>query len=87
MPDERTPSTVVRLTTIGAGLAAGWLVHKVVDALWERAAGHPTPAGDDEDRPLAEVALAAALTGALIALARLVTSRGTARAAARFLDH
>ena len=54
MPDERTPSTVVRLATVGAGLAAGWLVHKMVDAVWERAAGHPTPAADDEDRSLAE---------------------------------
>lgn len=85
MPGERTTSTILRLTTIGAGLAAGWLVHKLVDAVWERAVGHPTPAADDESTPLLEVAVATALTGTLVALARLLASRGTARAAARFL--
>ncbi len=81
MPDERTTSTAVRLAGVGAGLAAGWLVHKLIDAVWERTAGHPTPAADDQDRPLVEVAVATALTGALVALTRLLTTRGVADAA------
>lgn len=86
MPDERTNETLVRLARVGAGLAAGWLVHKIVDAVWRRATGHTTPAADDDELPLVEVAVATALTGALVALTRLLTARGTARAAARFLS-
>jgi hypothetical protein len=79
MPGERTTSTILRLSTLGAGLAAGWLVHKVLDSVWQRTAGHPSPSPDDRDQPLAEVVLATALTGALVALLRALAQRGTAR--------
>ncbi len=86
MPGDRTNETLLRLARVGAGLAAGWLVHRLVDSAWQHAMGHATPAADDEDLPLLEVAVATALTGALVALARLLTARGTAKAVTRFLD-
>ncbi|HEY0119667.1 MAG TPA: DUF4235 domain-containing protein [Cellulomonas sp.] len=79
---EQRNKTLVRLAGVGAGLAAAWLAHRVVDALWRRTMGHATPSADDEDAPLAELAVATALSGALVALTRLLATRGTARAAA-----
>jgi hypothetical protein len=83
MPDERTTATIQKVAAVGAGLVAGWLVHRLVDVAWRRAVGHPTPTADDEDTPFAELVLATAITGALVALIRLVTTRGTAVVAAR----
>jgi hypothetical protein len=76
-------STVLRVAGIGAGLAGAWLVHKVVDAVWRGTVGHPPPAADDEESSLAEVVLATALTGALVALVRLLAARGARRASGR----
>lgn len=86
MPDQRTTSTLQRLAGLAAGLAAGWLAQRLVDAVWRRAVGHPAPAADDDDRPLGELALAVTVSGALVALTRLLARRGTARAASRFLS-
>ncbi len=77
---EKSP-VVLRVAGIGAGLLGAWLVHKVLDAAWRSAVGHPAPGPDDEDSPLAEVVVATALTGALVALMRLLATRGTQRAA------
>lgn len=79
---EKSPA-VLRVAGIGAGLLGGWLVHKVVDAAWRSAVGHPAPGPDDEDSPLVEIIVATALTGALVALVRLLTTRGTQRAAGK----
>ena len=81
MPDK-SPA-VLRVAGIGAGLLGGWLVHKVVDAAWRSAVGHPAPGPDDEDSPLVEIIVATALTGALVALVRLLTTRGTQHAAGK----
>lgn len=72
--------TIVRLAGVGAGLAGAWLVRRILDAAWRRAVGHATPAADDEDRSLAEVAAATLLTSALVALVRLLATRGATRA-------
>lgn len=85
MPGDRTTEILVRLARVGAGLAAGWLVHKLIDAVWQRAVGHASPAADDDESPLLEVAVATGVTGALVALTRLLTARGTAKVATRFL--
>ncbi len=80
MPEKS--STVLRIAGVGAGLAGGWLVHKLVDAAWRGAVGHPAPGPDDEDASLTEIVVATALTGALVALVRLLAPRGTHRATA-----
>jgi hypothetical protein len=79
MSSPRTSSTLLRVAGIGAGLAAGWLVQHLVDAVWRRAVGHPAPTVDDDDTPFGELVLAVTVTGALAALVRLLTTRGTAR--------
>ncbi len=78
MADQRS-SPLVKIAGIGAGLAAAWLVQRLLDAAWKRTSGHATPGADDEDAPLAEVAVAVALTGALAAVGRLLATRGAAR--------
>ena len=82
MPEERTTTIIQRLAGVGAGVVGGWLVHRLVDVAWRRALGHPTPTVDDDECPLVEIVLAAAISGALVALIRLLTTRGTARVAA-----
>jgi len=84
MPEKS--STVLRIAGVGAGLAGGWLVHKLVDAVWRGAVGHPAPGPDDDESSLTEIVVATALTGALVALVRLLAQRGTQRAAAHRPD-
>jgi F0F1-type ATP synthase membrane subunit c/vacuolar-type H+-ATPase subunit K len=85
MSDQRN-SMLVRVAGIGAGLAAAWLVQKLLDAVWKRTSGHTTPGANDQDAPLAEVAVAVGLTAALAAVGRVLATRGTARAATRYLS-
>ncbi|HWS58424.1 MAG TPA: DUF4235 domain-containing protein [Actinotalea sp.] len=68
-----------RVVTAVVVLAAAWAAERVIRAAWTARFGHRPPSVDDTDSPLAEVAAAAALTGAVIALARLVAMRGTTR--------
>ena len=49
--------------------------------------GHKPPKADDQgDAGLAEVVVAAAITGALVAMARVLATRGTARFTAKVDD-
>jgi len=79
---EQRSTVLVRLVGVGAGLLAGWLAQRLLDSVWERASGHTPPTADDPEAPLVEVAAAVALTGALVAIARVVASRSTTRLAA-----
>jgi len=85
--DQRTSQTTLRLGGLAASLIGAWLVHKIVDAVWERAVGHSAPDSTNESSSLGEMVVATALTGALVAVVRWLTQRGTARAAAVLEAH
>lgn len=82
MADDQQ-SRLAKITGMLAALVAAAAVTKVVNMAWESASGHKPPRADDEDAGLSEVVVAAALTGALVAAARILATRGTAKFAAR----
>lgn len=80
MVDKSTQSTVSKLFGTAVALAAAWAAQKVVASAWQAASGHKPPkAEDDGDASLAEVAAAAAITGAVVALVRVLATRGAVR--------
>ncbi|HEX5333476.1 MAG TPA: DUF4235 domain-containing protein [Cellulomonas sp.] len=84
MADQPTPSLIAKIAGAVVAIAAAWAVQKAVNASWKAASGHKPPKADDQgDAGLGEVVAAAAITGALVALSRVLTMRGTARFSAR----
>ena len=70
---------VTKVAGAGIAFAATWLVQKALSAAWRGATGHHLPTDDDDVAPLVEIVLAAAITGAAVALARRFAVRSTAR--------
>jgi hypothetical protein len=82
--DKQTQSIVAKLIGAGAALAAAFVVQQVLNQAWKAKTGHKPPKADDQgDAGLSEVVVAAALTGALVAAARVLATRGTARFTAK----
>lgn len=87
MSSAQDRSTVAKLVGVAAALVAAFVAQKAVEQVWMRTAGHKPPRADDEgDHRLQEVVAAAAVTGAAVALARVLATRLTARYAARHQD-
>lgn len=77
---DKKESLAAKLTGVVAALAAAWLAQRLIDAVWTRALGHKPPKPEDEsDARFAEIAAAAAITGAGIALSRVLATRGAAK--------
>lgn len=81
LTDDDKQTMIARLIGIVAALAAAWAAQQAINAVWRAAVGHKPPKPEDEgdDVRFAEIATAAALSGALVAVARLVATRGAAR--------
>lgn len=70
---------------LAAMLAAGFAVERVVTAGWKAASGHQPPTDpEDIDTHTGEVILYAVLSGALIAVARVIAIRGAAKAYTKY---
>lgn len=79
MADDKQ-SMIAKLVGIGAALAAAWVAQQIISGMWQAASGHKPPKAEDPgDARFAEIAAAAAVTGALVALSRVLAARGTAR--------
>lgn len=84
MADEQTQSTVAKVTGLVVAGAVAWAAQKAVGAIWNAAVGHQPPKPEDEsDARLGEVVAAAAITSAVVALARVFATRGTAKFVSR----
>ena len=84
MATKKTKSTVATITGGATALAATWVAHKAVGTAWKAILGHEPPDAEDEgDARFAEVAVAAVITGAVVALVRVLATRGTAKFANR----
>lgn len=82
---DNDKSMVAKIVGMGVTLGAAWVAHKVVESAWEKTRGHKPPAPDstDEDINFSEVALAAVITGAVVALSRVLATRGAAKLIAK----
>lgn len=83
MSDKPSTPTVATIVGLVAAAAAAWLAQQLVSSAWKATRGHEPPRADDASGPLGEVVLAAAVTGALVGVARVVASRGATRYAIR----
>ena len=78
--DDTQHPLIAKAAGLGIALVAAWLAQQVLSAGWKRAVGHAPPKPEDSgEARLGEIALAAALTGAVVALARVLATRGAAR--------
>jgi Protein of unknown function (DUF4235) len=78
--DKSTQSAVSKTVGLLVAGGAAWVAQKTVSAVWKAATGHVPPKAEDEgDNRLWEVATAAAFTGAVAALTRVLATRATAR--------
>lgn len=72
---------VAKLATTGATLLASLVAKKATDGTWSFVTGKEVPDNpDDPDIDIKEAVLFALLSGALIALARMLANRQTTRA-------
>lgn len=81
---DKKESLAAKVAGLVAALAAAWLAQRIIDMAWRRAVGHKPPKPEDEsDARFAEIAAAATVTGAAIALSRVLATRGAAKFIAR----
>ena len=80
MDEDQKTSLIAKAAGLGVAVIAAWVAQKIVSASWKGAVGHEPPKPEDEgDVRLAEVLLAAAITGAVVALSRVLATRGAAK--------
>jgi hypothetical protein len=78
--DDKSQSMMARLAGLGIALVAAWAAQQLISAVWKRSVGHEPPKPEDTgDARMGEVALAAAITGAVVALARVLATRGAVK--------
>ena len=81
---DKKESLAAKAVGLLATMAAAWLAQRIIDQVWTRTLGHKPPKPEDEsDARFAELAAAAVVTGAAIALSRVMATRGAARVMAR----
>lgn len=78
---ESTKQTIVaKITGIAVAGAAAWVAQKVLSKAWSAVTGHEPPdPEDDSEARIGEIAAAAVISGALVALARVLAQRGAAK--------
>ena len=82
MSDKPNSSILSKLIGAAAALIAAWLAQQVISRVWQHSTGHEPPRADDDgDAGLSEVVIAAAVTGALVAISRVLATRGAAHIA------
>lgn len=80
MREAEKESLVSKAVGLGVALAAAWLAQKALASLWKATVGHDLPKPENPgDARFGEVATAAALTGAVAYLSRVLATRGTAK--------
>lgn len=80
MRQSEKESLVAKVAGLAIALGAAWVANQVIDRSWKAALGHKPPKAEDPgDARLGEVLAAAAITGAIVALSRVLATRGTAR--------
>jgi hypothetical protein len=78
--DDSKQTMMARLAGLGFALVAGWAAQQLISSIWQRSVGHKPPKPEDPgEARMGEIALAAAITGALVALSRVIATRGAAR--------
>lgn len=82
--EQPDPSLAVKVGTLAATFAAGWVAQKVIKMIWEKATGNDAPIDvDADDIPIVQAVTFAAVTGGVAVLARRLARQGVAKAVDR----
>lgn len=82
---DDTPFAVNVVGTVAA-LGATFLAQKAISAAWQSISGSELPSEDDDEAQLTRIVVAAAVTGAIVALVRVSASRGARKYARKRLE-
>ena len=87
MTDKHKQSIIAKIVGAGVAFLAALVVQKLLAQAWKAKTGHKPPLADDQGNAgLAEIVAAAAITGALVAMSRVLATSGTARFTKRIDD-
>jgi hypothetical protein len=87
MSDKPKASFLAKVIGAVATLAAAWLAQRVITSVWKARTGHKPPTVEDTgDYRLPEIVIAAAVTGAFVAISRVLATRGAAHVVAAIED-
>jgi len=83
MAGKSSTPLVAKLVGLATAAAAAWVANQVITQSWQATRGRKPPKPEDPgDARTGEILLAAALSGAAVAVARALATRGTARLSA-----
>ncbi|WP_051274582.1 DUF4235 domain-containing protein [Cellulomonas sp. URHD0024] len=87
MSDKPQSSFLAKIIGAAATLIAAWLAQKLISSVWKARTGHKPPTPDDKGNAnLTEMVTAAAVTGALVAISRVLATHGAAHVVAAMED-
>ncbi|MEG3614789.1 MULTISPECIES: DUF4235 domain-containing protein [Isoptericola] len=82
--ESTEPTLAVKVGTMAATLAAGWVAQKLIKTIWEKSTGKDAPIDlDADDIPILQAITFAAVTGGAAVLARRLARQGVAKAVDR----
>ncbi|ASE08324.1 DUF4235 domain-containing protein [Jonesia denitrificans] len=76
-------STTEKLVTMGLSLAAGWVAHKIVEKVWDKATGGLSHDLDDDDAQVASVITFAAVSAVVASLTQVMARKSSHKVVAR----
>lgn len=80
MRESEKETLVAKITGVAIAVGAAWVAQQLIDRTWHAVLGHRPPKAENPgDARFGEVAAAAAITGAVVALARVLATRGAAK--------
>lgn len=80
MRQSQKENLVAKAIGLGVALAAAWVAQQAITGVWKATLGHKPPLPENPgDARFGEIAAAATITGAVVALARVFATRGAAR--------
>jgi hypothetical protein len=87
LQEHGEPTLAVKIGTIAATVAAGWVAQKAVKLIWEKSTGSDAPLDlDADDIPVLQAVVFAAVTGGIAVLARRLARQGVSKAFDRRAD-
>ena len=79
---------LMRIATMGAGMAAGWLTNHLVAIIWKAVTGHSAPRDlDSDDLKIVQAVAFAAVSGGVAVLVNRLLSKGAVHVVAGLGSH
>ncbi|PRZ03094.1 uncharacterized protein DUF4235 [Isoptericola sp. CG 20/1183] len=88
LSEPSEPSLGLKIGTVAATFAAGWVAQKLIKVIWEKATGSDAPIDlDADDIPIVQAITFAAVTGGVAVLARRLARQGVTKAVDKRAKH